>query len=232
MGVSATIRRVVGRWAGARPGTTAGVARVHDVTSCSTEIDLVPLDVIRWAPCWMTRAERLLLYGLTFALRPERYLEIGTYRGGSAAIVATAMDALGSSGRVVCVDAGHEVDPPVWERIRHRATQVIGRSPEVLPSARVAGGGEPFDLVLIDGDHSYEGVLRDAHAVLDHVAPGAYLLCHDGFNPGVAAALDRFCREQATRVLDAGVLTREVTQGEDAEGRPTRWGGLRMMRVV
>src|SRR5688572_15655865 len=54
------------------------------------------LEVLSWAPAWLTGSERLLLFTLIYSLRPERYLEIGTLQGGSALIVSAAMDAFDS----------------------------------------------------------------------------------------------------------------------------------------
>ena len=77
---------------------------VYDVTPFASEIDLTHLDVIHTAPVWMTRAERLLIYTLAFTLRPLRYLEIGTFQGGSALMVSAALDSLNSDAKMVCVD--------------------------------------------------------------------------------------------------------------------------------
>jgi hypothetical protein len=213
-----------------------GVARplaepeTFDVTGFSNDIDLRALDVIAWAPCWMSRAERLLLFTLAFTLRPRRYLEVGLYQGGSALIVSAAMDALDHPGRVVSIDPDPKMHPDHWQRISHRATIITGASPNALPAAESAAGGR-FDFVLIDGDHTREGVLRDTVGVMGHVTEGAYILCHDGLNAGVARGLQEFLTGQGARVIDCGLLTREVTFL--AEGtQQARWGGLRLMRVA
>lgn len=211
------------------PALEAGLD-VHDVTLEAAYIDLSYLDVVTWTPAFMTRAERLLLYTLVFTLRPLRYLEIGTLHGGSALMVAAAMDALNSHGRLVCVDPNPKIEPENWQRIEHRATLLNGYSPAILPQAQAEAGG-PFDFVLIDGDHSAKGVLRDARGVLPHVANGAYLLFHDSFNPDVAQGLAKFAAEQAAALVDFGSLTREATFLADDKGNQTRWGGLRMMQV-
>src|SRR5512143_1891755 len=86
----------------------------YDVTACASEINLGDLDVVQWAPVWMTRAERLLLYTLAFCLRPKRYLEIGTLKGGSALLVNAALNSLQAEGRLVCVDPKPQMDPEHW----------------------------------------------------------------------------------------------------------------------
>ncbi|HID53187.1 MAG TPA: class I SAM-dependent methyltransferase [Anaerolineae bacterium] len=203
---------------------------VYDVTAFAGEIDLEPLAVIKWAPMWMSRAERLLIYTLTFTLRPSRYLEIGTFQGGSALVVNAAMDALGSDGRIICVDPEPRIAPENWQKIERRASLITGYSPEALPQAVDVAGG-PFDFVLIDGDHTYNGVVRDANGVLPYVADGAYLLFHDSFFVDVARGIRDFARQNADQLVDFGSLTREVTFQKSAQGELVRWGGLRMMQV-
>jgi NADPH:quinone reductase-like Zn-dependent oxidoreductase len=39
------------------------------------------------------------------------------------------------------------------------------------------------DVVLVDGDHTYEGVLGDVDHWLPSLVPGGHLLLHDGFRP-------------------------------------------------
>jgi predicted O-methyltransferase YrrM len=179
----------------------------------------------------LTRAERLLLFTLVFCLRPQRYLEIGTLEGGSALIVAAALDALDSKGRIFCVDPAPKVASEHLARLQARATFLQSHSPGILPQAlRLAGG--PFDLVLIDGDHTYAGVLGDAHAVLPCTRPGSYILFHDGFHPDVRRAIDDFVMAHGQEVVDLGLLTREVTIHVDEAGGEVKWGGLRLVHVV
>lgn len=203
---------------------------VYDVTPFAAEFNPKALDVIQWAPVWMTHAERLLVYTLTFTLRPSRYLEIGTFQGGSALVVTAAMDALGSDGRLVCVDPTPQITPEHWAKLEHRTTLLTGYSPAILPEAVAVAGG-PFDFVLIDGDHSYNGVVRDAKGVMPYVANNAYLLFHDSFFPEVARGLQDFADKHADQIVDFGTLTREVTYQETENAAPARWGGLRLMQV-
>ncbi|MEJ2212265.1 MAG: class I SAM-dependent methyltransferase [Anaerolineae bacterium] len=203
----------------------------HDVTPFFTDIDLDPLAAIETAPVWMTRAERLLLYTLAFCLRPRRYLEIGTYQGGSALLVCSALQSLGSEGRIYCVEPRPAIAPEHWRLLEERTTLVEDYSPGVLPEVvRLAGGR--FDLVLVDGDHTYEGVLADAHGLLPCVQPGGYVLFHDGFRPDVARAIDEFVVAHPDAVVDVGLLTREVTSQVDDAGNRVEWCGLRLVYVV
>lgn len=58
-----------------------------------------------------------------------------------------------------------------------------------------------FDMVYIDGDHAYEGVVRDIEAVLPKLKPGGVMIFNDYtvwsaasmFHCGVARAVHEFC---------------------------------------
>lgn len=188
------------------------------------------IDVLNWTPAWMVMSERLMLYALVYGVRPECYLEIGTFKGGSALIVSAAMDAYGGQGRLFCIDPQPQISPEHWQQLAHRTTVVKGGSPIALAQAYQTAGRR-FDFALIDGDHSYQGALRDATAVLDYVEDGAYLVFHDSYFGEVATALRDFVEQQRHRIVDFGSLTREVTYQPDPQGSPVRWGGLRVMQV-
>jgi predicted O-methyltransferase YrrM len=195
-------------------------------------IDLAGMDVMSWAPAFLSPSERLLLYTLTFCLRPARYLEIGTLHGGSALVVAAAMDAIGSEGRMICVDLHPQIAPEHLSRLEKRATLLEGRSPDVLPLAEKTAGGR-FDLAFIDGDHTYQGALADATAVVSVMSePRSYLVFHDAFNPDVNRALDEFVAGRQDALIDFGILTREVSWSGEDPGAQTPWGGLRVMQVL
>jgi len=198
-----------------------------DVSDYSTQIDLTALEVVRSTPAWLTRAERLFLFTFTFGLRPAGYLEIGTFQGGSAWIVASAMEASGAKGRMVCIEPNPQISPEVWKRIESRVTLIQRYSPDALSQAYQVMGA-PFDFVFIDGDHTASGVLRDACGVLPMVAPGGYLLFHDAFNHQVQNGLEEFVQRYAQHVVDCGYVTREVTR--TASNLAEVWGGLRLMR--
>lgn len=208
----------------------ANLAR-FDVTAFASEFDLNWLAPVTNAPVWMTRAERLLLFSLAFCLRPQRYLEIGTFQGGSALLVGSALDALKSDGRMYLVDPEPKISAENWQRIAHRAEIFKGYSPGIL-QAVAAKAGQAFDLVLIDGDHTYQGAKRDATGVLPYVAPGGYMLFHDSFFPDVRRAIDEFVDEHSERIIDFGLLTREITVQASDDNARVEWGGLRMLYVA
>jgi predicted O-methyltransferase YrrM len=210
-----------------RPAT---VPRGMDVTADIFSIDMVAADVVRWTPASMTGSGRLLLYALALALRPDRYLEIGVQYGGSALLVASAMNALQSPGRLVGIDPEPQIMPEVWQILEPRMTLLRGRSPDSLPAAAEAAGA-PFDLVLIDGAHTYDSLLADAEGVWPLLANDAHLLFHDSHNHEVDRAINAFLRRHRSQVADAGTLSRDFTIELGPGGHVHHWAGLRLLRV-
>lgn len=233
--ISSFFSNLIGRGVAptSRPSRLIAAAPALDIYGSSAggeTLDLAALDVLQWTPAWLLRAERLLIYALIFGLRPQRYLEIGTFKGGSALIVAAAMEASGNPGKMVCVDPRPQIAPEHWERLAARATLLADTSPGILPKAQAVVGG-PFDFVFIDGDHTGKGVWRDAHGVLPFVMEGAYMLFHDSFCADVDQGIRRFIVEHADEVVDCGILTREVALEQPPQGEAVRWGGLRLVQV-
>ena len=80
--------------------------------------------------------ERLFLYSFVRGFQPERALEIGVLRGGSAAIITNAMEENGR-GKLVGIDPAPEM--AVKERDLHgRYTLLREFSPQAIPAAREA----------------------------------------------------------------------------------------------
>lgn len=170
----------------------------------------------------MLLPERVAMFSLIYGLKPKTVLEIGTFRGGSALIMVQAMDANGF-GELFCVDPQPRIPPAVWSAIAHRATLFEGASPGIVTqvAAAVPGG---FEFALIDGDHSYEGALADAEAVLPHMAPGGRMAFHDAHFDQVERAIDDFVARHP-EIADAGLVSVEANPvaGEGV------WGGIRLL---
>jgi predicted O-methyltransferase YrrM len=171
----------------------------------------------------MTVTERLFLYTITRALRPERVLEIGSRHGGSASIMAAAMEDVGC-GRIVGVDPAPKITVPQ----RHffgRFDLIEAPSPDALPEARRRSGA-PFDLALIDGLHIYDQARRDLAGTLPLMQQGAYILLHDAFHFGLSEAI-RQELERNSGVQDCGYVCAKPAMKVGV----LAYGGIRMLRV-
>ena len=137
------------------------------------------------APWQMRFGERCTLEGLLSFLRPGLSIEIGTAQGGSLHRIAE------HSREVHSFDLVPEV-----AELAERMPNVdfhIGDSAILLPEllATLADGGRHVDFALVDGDHSAEGVQRDARALLDADAcRRTVIVFHDAANEDVRAGID------------------------------------------
>jgi predicted O-methyltransferase YrrM len=127
--------------------------------------------------------------------KPRTVLEIGCYRGVSTEVwllhcaavvavdpwpdVAVRRDFLARCSHYPNLEMIEGFSPAQLERVRER-------------SARGDYRTEMFDLCYIDGDHSYEAVVKDMIGCRDLIAPGGFIGGHDygGDCPGVEKAVD------------------------------------------
>jgi hypothetical protein len=128
----------------------------------------------------MTSCEQFALQQLLGKLKPANSIEVGTYKGGSLQVLSA-----------LCAEVDSiDIDPTVSKLLAGQFSNVnfhTGNSSELLPELLEGhtAKGKPVGFVLIDGDHSTEGVRRDINAILS-VKPQTTLLVlmHDAFNPG------------------------------------------------
>ena len=89
------------------------LGNVQDQATLNNVRPLVGFNAVYTAPAELRMPERVALYSLVFGLQPRNVLEIGTFRGGSTAIICGAMDDTGC-GQLACVDPTPKVDPQLW----------------------------------------------------------------------------------------------------------------------
>jgi hypothetical protein len=135
---------------------------------------------------FMSLGERASLEGILSALRPSLSIEIGTWSGGS-------LDRISAHSEAV-----HAIDlvrhPNVTDERFPNVTFHVGDSHELLPGllAALAAAENNVDFVLVDGDHSAQGVHRDLEDLLASSSVGrTIILVHDTLNERVRAGLER-----------------------------------------
>jgi hypothetical protein len=133
----------------------------------------------------MTTCEQIALNHMVAVFRHRRAVEVGTYKGGSLQVLSHYFKHVDSI----------DIDPSIPSTLGDQFPNVTfhtGDSAQLLPSALRAASEEsdPVGFVLIDGDHSTEGVRRDINALLS-VPPSCELvvLMHDAFNPDCRAGI-------------------------------------------
>lgn len=162
------------------------------------------IQIVKNAPAQLSSTERFLLFTLVRSLSPAVVVEIGTFRGGSASIIAAALRSA-QFGHAWCIDP-HPKLAIQWSDISDRATLIQESSPDAFATISKLIPA-PIDFVFIDGDHSYDAVVRDTLALISHLADNAWLLYHDAASHAVADAIDH-CLENIPQLRDAGMLSR------------------------
>jgi cephalosporin hydroxylase len=133
----------------------------------------------------MTSCEKFALQHILNHIRPAFAIEIGTYQGGSLQVLSNFC------GIVDSID----IVPEVRSSLEHRFNNVnfyTGNSSELLPGLleKHNSARQPVEFILIDGDHSTQGVRNDIEAILS-VPPQKQItiLMHDSFNPDCRAGI-------------------------------------------
>ena len=161
------------------------------------------------------------IHGLVRALRAVTppalcVVEIGSYCGGSTVVIAREAARRAPAARVFAIE------PFSAEGARYQ------RDYESLFDANVAdwGVGEtvqkikklsheaatawtgPIDFLYIDGDHSYDGIVRDIRSFVPFVRDAGVFAFHD-YKPGkdgVRCAVDELVAPHHTKLFQAGSL--------------------------
>ncbi|HEX8646663.1 MAG TPA: class I SAM-dependent methyltransferase [Thermoleophilaceae bacterium] len=130
-------------------------------------------------PGWSAPEDCRKLYELAyFAEGP--ILEIGTYCGRSAVVMAMALRDAGRDHPIVSVD----IDPAA-AALGHRNARAHEVEERIVfvcsTAARFLATVPEFEpaLVFVDGDHSAPGVLADLDTIAPHVRPGTLVFFHD-----------------------------------------------------
>ena len=123
--------------------------------------------------------EAAFLFRLVRSQPAAQIVEIGRFHGGSAFLFAVAGDA---DSRVTSIDIAPKDDELLRVALKksglaHKVKLLVGDSH--TGEARA----DFYDLIFIDGDHSYEGVLMDYEHWKRAVKPGGYLAFHNAAAP-------------------------------------------------
>jgi glycosyltransferase involved in cell wall biosynthesis/cephalosporin hydroxylase len=191
-------------------------------TSSNWEDVLYPNCVI---PNWqMHDSERIGLGGLLARQQPGCAIEIGTYYGGSLSLISQYSDIVFSI----------DIDPEVPSRFSkpENVSLFTGPSTTVFPELMRVLEAEnvAVDFILIDGDHSSEGVRRDINLVLGYVPKKTTMVVmHDSFNPGCRKGMLEANWAACPYVswIDLDFIPGRII--EPAPGNPSggeMWGGL------
>jgi Cephalosporin hydroxylase len=139
----------------------------------------VVTDDSAWSLHWqMSNADRLAISGILARVKPDVSIEVGCYKGGSLQVISHY------SRKVHSLD----IEPNVLSLGKNFSNVEfhIGSSRDTLPRLveSLNADGRSVQFVLIDGDHSSEGVRSDINALLRlKITQRLVILMHDPFNP-------------------------------------------------
>lgn len=161
----------------------------------------------------ITVEEACHLAAIAKCVKAGKVLEIGTYDGNTALVLAANLP---TEGSVVTVDLPPSFDMQNQNSLIHpevelnltprdqlgrqykghqlsaRISQVYGDSAALDWNAL----GGPFDLVFIDGCHSEAYVRSDSQNAMKHLAPGGAIVWHDyGMIPEVSSVVDQLAKQ-------------------------------------
>ncbi len=171
----------------------------------------------------MTPSERAALKGLLAELDPEVAIEIGRGDGGSLRrlaaqarhvhsfdLTAPAPGAVATSNVTFHTGDSHDLLPRLLDQLTTRSVNV--------------------DLVLVDGDHSAEGVRRDVEdLLLSPAISHTLVLVHDTANPEVRAGLNAIDYTNWPKLtwVDLDWLPGYVSREDPTQGQA--WAGLGLL---
>lgn len=174
----------------------------------------------------MTNCEKFAMQDLLHRLQPKLSFEIGTYKGGSLQVIAHF------SERVISID----IDPTVKNNLKDKFSNVefcCGSSEQVLPDIfkQLQNLDLDVEFILIDGDHSTEGVRNDVNLILKYLKPRkpCVILMHDSFNPACRQGINTASWDSSSFVqwveLDfiPGIYHHKAY---DTAAARTMWGGF------
>lgn len=172
----------------------------------------------------MTDAERATLHSVLATLKPQCAIEIGVYRAGSLAILAS------HSRKVYALDKNPACAAEFAGRFPN-VEFITGPSQETLPGliGRMQAAGEDLDFVLIDADHSEEGIRQDINNILRYQPRRPlYMIMHDSFNPGCRRGMMHagWADNPHAHMLELDFVTGRFITGEEGASSRQMWCGF------
>jgi predicted O-methyltransferase YrrM len=137
---------------------------------------------------WYYADINTVLFGLSKFIKIKDYLEIGVRRGRSMAMVASNSKEANIAAFDMWIENYAGMENPGKELVRKELTNLgfignieffDGDSKKTIPSFFKKFPDRYFDLITVDGDHSYKGAKIDLQNVKEHLRIGGFLVFDD-----------------------------------------------------
>ncbi len=188
---------------------------------------------------YQNRSEITRLAERVRALAPRTLLEVGTARGGTLFLLCQAA---AGDATIVSLDLPEGRNGggfPKWKMPTYAAFAKPGQrllfvrgnshDPASRDKVHALMDGRPSDFIMIDGDHSYEGVKTDFELYYPLLAPGGLLALHDirptPYDPSIDVhrfwieIRDRFRTEEIVETPDQPNFGIGLVHGPNAAAR-------------
>lgn len=181
-------------------------------------------DALKWQ---MSRAEKSALIQVLDSIKPEVSIEIGTFQGGSLQVISHF------SKEVYSLDISKAPEKLLSTKFNNVHFRV-GNSYEILPSllSEIEASGKQLGFILVDGDHSKNGVFKDLEAILSY--PHKYpltIVMHDSFNPQCRAGIKKAIQMSTNRFIEYAELDYITGSYSPNDNFLEMWGGFALLIV-
>lgn len=135
---------------------------------------------------WLLPADAAKLYEMAYFSNGP-ILELGTYRGLSASVIARAITKCGPAARLttIDIDGSHvKVAEAAFEANKVPCSRVTFMVADAVAQvATFAAERQTFAFVFVDHSHAYEHMLPTCQKLAEIVEPGGFVLFHDYNDP-------------------------------------------------
>ena len=174
----------------------------------------------------MSRAEKYCLIELLRTLKPETSIEIGTYKGGSLQVLSKY------SKKVFSIDISSEPQKFLKSKFNNVSFE-IGKSFDIIKDLilKIESNNQKVEFILVDGDHSKNGVQKDLEAILTHKFNNPLtIIVHDSFNPQCRKGIKSidYKRFKNIKHIDLDYITGCFSPNKDFK---EMWGGFAIIRL-
>lgn len=161
------------------------------------------------SPCDLWAIQEII-----WEIRPDFIVETGTFKGGSTLFLASVLQNISASGKVITIDIESNIGQASKLALFHERVEFIeGDSVSEESIRQIAERVKNSKvMVMLDSDHHKKHVLKELRLYSQFVSPGSYLIVHDtshhghplrtSYGEGPMEAVEDFLRENTNFVSD------------------------------
>lgn len=175
----------------------------------------------------MSRAEKSALIQVLDSVKPEVAIEIGTFQGGSLQVISHF------SKEVYSLDISKAPEKLLKDQFSNVHFK-IGNSYEIITGLfkQIEEAGKKLEFILVDGDHSKNGVFKDLEAILSYPHKNKVsILMHDSFNPQCRAGIKKAIKASKNSHIEYAELDYITGSYSPNDNFLEMWGGLALVQV-